>query len=478
MSVSKHNSATFFWSLGLGFWWSSFPIFGFKLYIAPEILDANPELNNLTWMCSLVALGFGLLFMLLIRTRIAPLCAHLKLLSLSTFFVCLGVVLCALAAQALLTPAYFLVGTLFLGFFTAPLMMSWSELIGVIGMRRSVQTIAGSILISGVYFMVASWLSTINQWFACGVLFCMPLLSLLFINMSWRVSREQVITVTRQNLISFHFPPRTLVGLFIFGSATGLVRVISSSMMPGEPIQSFLAFGIGIVIATAPFLLLFVAYPEKLGYVILFRATLPIIAGLLLSLVIIGPQFNVVIIVGFVGFVWGFQELFSMINSTIACSRLGTSSLMIFLQMACVDMLGAAFGMLVWYGYHDLRLFPRISPLLIVSFFVVALMFAGIFLLNEPGRTSIWGVTSTNATHLGKDSHSELDALAQQFSLTPRERDVLVLLARGRNADVISNELIISLYTARTHIKRIYVKCGVHSLQGLIDLVEAVRSRQ
>lgn len=63
-------------------------------------------------------------------------------------------------------------------------------------------------------------------------------------------------------------------------------------------------------------------------------------------------------------------------------------------------------------------------------------------------------------------------AVCEQSSLSPRESEVLVLMAKGRNAEYIQNALTVSNYTARTHIANVYRKCGVHSLQELIDKVE------
>lgn len=60
--------------------------------------------------------------------------------------------------------------------------------------------------------------------------------------------------------------------------------------------------------------------------------------------------------------------------------------------------------------------------------------------------------------------------LSDEFGLTTREREVFVLLAHGRNGRYIMDHLIISRNTAKSHIKHIYSKLGVHSHQELIDL--------
>lgn len=67
-------------------------------------------------------------------------------------------------------------------------------------------------------------------------------------------------------------------------------------------------------------------------------------------------------------------------------------------------------------------------------------------------------------------------SIADQSGLTPREFDVLVVLAKGRSAKHIADELCIAENTAWVHIKSIYAKTGAHGKQGLIDLVEEARA--
>lgn len=66
--------------------------------------------------------------------------------------------------------------------------------------------------------------------------------------------------------------------------------------------------------------------------------------------------------------------------------------------------------------------------------------------------------------------------LARTCLLTPSERDVLELLARGRSARYVADELGVSFNTVRTHIRHVYEKLGIHSRQDLIDLVEIAQT--
>ena len=65
-----------------------------------------------------------------------------------------------------------------------------------------------------------------------------------------------------------------------------------------------------------------------------------------------------------------------------------------------------------------------------------------------------------------------LRALARKGGLTGRETEILAMLARGRSAPFIAQELVISPNTVKTHVKHIYAKLGAHSQQEIIDLVD------
>lgn len=49
------------------------------------------------------------------------------------------------------------------------------------------------------------------------------------------------------------------------------------------------------------------------------------------------------------------------------------------------------------------------------------------------------------------------------YQLTPREKEILLLLSQGNSYKIIASQSDISLDTVRTHIKKIYEKLHVHS---------------
>ena len=64
------------------------------------------------------------------------------------------------------------------------------------------------------------------------------------------------------------------------------------------------------------------------------------------------------------------------------------------------------------------------------------------------------------------------EQLARERGLTPRETEVMVLVAKGRSAQKIQEMLGLSAGTVNTYLARIYKKLDVHARQELLDLLE------
>ena len=71
----------------------------------------------------------------------------------------------------------------------------------------------------------------------------------------------------------------------------------------------------------------------------------------------------------------------------------------------------------------------------------------------------------------GDPLQARCNQLADKWNLTPREREVLPLLAQGRTQPSIARELYCSRETVKVHVRHIYEKAGVHSKDALLDIV-------
>lgn len=142
---------------------------------------------------------------------------------------------------------------------------------------------------------------------------------------------------------------------------------------------------------------------------------------------------------------------------------------------------GIVAGNLLWSAFGDEVLLPFIvSYAAIFALVAMTLLFAT---ERPPWQADYYkpnladeGAASCAEASAAEPYVEEVDVLAivgQRSCLTPREMEVFALLSKGRNAEFIQNALVISNHTAKTHIYNIYRKMGIHSLQELLDLLDA-----
>ncbi len=93
---------------------------------------------------------------------------------------------------------------------------------------------------------------------------------------------------------------------------------------------------------------------------------------------------------------------------------------------------------------------------------------------SAAARTDDEGDGGAGAAHRAGAFTKRCRAVAETYGLSQRERDVLFLLAKGRTINFVADELGVSFNTAKSHIRHVYVKTGVHTRQDLLDLIEGV----
>ncbi len=104
------------------------------------------------------------------------------------------------------------------------------------------------------------------------------------------------------------------------------------------------------------------------------------------------------------------------------------------------------------------------------------LMGATIWVGSDNQAEKLWGMrVSLPPKKLAlEELHGKCTAIATRYHLTPRESEMLELLARGKKISQIADELTISVNTARTHSKNMYAKLGVHTQTEAIELLDGV----
>lgn len=184
--------------------------------------------------------------------------------------------------------------------------------------------------------------------------------------------------------------------------------------------------------------------------------------------------------------VWGLSGRISYLTGCAAIRVIGMS-----FGAACMGAtLGFATGLLL-YGVTE----GQGIPLYLSGGSLVACVLAACFLLRKEDvrslmqpseedlaeldamRSDVVGVGREDVSlSVSSDYQSALlhlcGLVALERGLSPREADVLPLLASGQDAKSIGEELCISFNTVRTHIKGIYRKLDVHSRQEMMKYLE------
>ena len=83
----------------------------------------------------------------------------------------------------------------------------------------------------------------------------------------------------------------------------------------------------------------------------------------------------------------------------------------------------------------------------------------------------------SSASH-GDGAKDAVEELAHVCGLTPREKDVALLLCEGRSAPYIAEKLFVSENTVKTHVRHIYEKGDFHNRQEFLDAMKAKRMQK
>lgn len=111
----------------------------------------------------------------------------------------------------------------------------------------------------------------------------------------------------------------------------------------------------------------------------------------------------------------------------------------------------------------------------VVLLYVVLVVFV---LITTFGKDKVLHVITGSFNDESEIARVRLDVLCQQHpDLSPRERDVLVLLLQGYSTPRIAERLSISENTAKTHLRHVYAKLGVRSRQQVMAVAERVELR-
>lgn len=175
--------------------------------------------------------------------------------------------------------------------------------------------------------------------------------------------------------------------------------------------------------------------------------------------------------------------LFNAIVFLFLCDiskRFGVSALLLFgieESLILVSWVGREGALL----FDVSGLFGGTGPAIGAVVAIAAIVAVATLVLNEREIGERWGIAFMGKRPPEENERTRLArrcaAVAEARRLTPREREVMELLAQGKSLSGVAHELIIAEGTAKAHTRHIYEKLGINTRQELLDSLMTEQQR-
>lgn len=129
--------------------------------------------------------------------------------------------------------------------------------------------------------------------------------------------------------------------------------------------------------------------------------------------------------------------------------------------------LGSFGGALASVAFTGSGSTDRVQLVVFVAALAVAVGYAAIFTERDADD-----LVQIMPLHRRRPFKEKCLAVAKQYKLTPRETEIAMLIAQGRDSAHIEEKLFLSRSTVQTHRMHVYQKLDIHNRQELLDVIE------
>lgn len=389
----------------------------------------------------------------------------------------LGAVVLIVAGHACLgagvyfqSPLLMLVGLLCRSAGSAWVTTLFSIALSMVSTGRSVLLVAvGSTVLSGaVSFFTPTHFPTSV---ACVL---MALYMLVPLGLVWKVAEPSLAFIRQGRGIAIRdlkeFVPLAPLILCMFFMAIASGYAIAFNQQNDVPVVNIT----GDAIVTVTFIVLLISRTRKSEDLLFSLSVLLVVAGYLVAPYEIASSEGFANALLFAG-----RDCFYLLL-WVLLAFVGRRNLFILLPLVglvrAASSLGTDVGATVG---HATNLLAASNPHL-VSIFASIMLFAFVATLWLGFRrfsftdavSEVRSATPSEIEGIGNRIDAACHILGKQHGLTPRETEILTLLAKGRDGKFIAEKYVLSYQTVKTHIKHLYAKLGVHSRQELINLTD------
>jgi len=171
------------------------------------------------------------------------------------------------------------------------------------------------------------------------------------------------------------------------------------------------------------------------------------------------------------------MDLYMWLLNADLVYRSQQTSFAVLARSCALQWAGLVVGFAIGCGNGSLPFLPfEIDRVPLITGCIIVLAVAYTFIFSHHDAVLLAEARSEN--DLGMAAREDVLArMAEAHALSRRETEIFMLLANGRSAPYIQNQLTVSESTVNTHIRNVYRKFGVDSRQGLIDAIEEAIAR-
>lgn len=341
----------------------------------------------------------------------------------------------------------------------------------VVGEQLIAPCVVGSFLLGHGWNWLFSLLDTQGQAIACVVvslvvmlaacLYCQPLFAQL-----QQSEPPAALNATRPSAF-LPFGSQLFVYVAIFNFAHGYLLSFAStaSTGPGTVATVVCLFIVGTLL---------VRFGSIFPDILFFCSLLLIVGGFLLAPI---AEVHSDIAASFLAVGVACFNLIYLCTLLVIGAKNKVNTIPLLAWGACIETISLALGQASGTAIHsafaaDHGMVSVLSTVIVLIILASVLFTVRSFSFEGAVRSTEDETTLTLAAR-AEQWQERCDAIAEKAGLTPREREVFVLLAKGRNSPFIQKALVITNNTVKVHVRHIYQKLGVAGHQELIDLVDS-----
>lgn len=283
------------------------------------------------------------------------------------------------------------------------------------------------------------------------------------ISQQFAVSRKQELS-TIASLLAV-----PLIGTFTFG------LYIKAGVIPNG--ERPLLFGIDeeltlFIVAAVILAVIGAVRPHRPLYASLYQVVVPAFACVIL-VIISFPNGSFMHSLGglFIVFSMAFILLFTLAAAATLIGSGEIPPLFITSIVLSVYAAGRVAGMI----FHNM-VGAGLEAYIPYQIVITVLLSIMLLVIAVQGRKRSTGTSLDGPQTIAEKIDSTCSYLTKSYNLSPRETEVLNLLARGYSPVYVAEKLVISENTARTHANRIYRKLNINTREELLTLVDEVEN--